>query len=317
MAIDTNKPSKNSIDPRMYIGIISLTIANLDQALEFYGSVLGLAVLNRTEQTAIVGTATGVPLITLVVPESLQARPEHAAGLEHFAILVPSRLELARLQVHISQVNYPLEMVVDHLVNESLYLYDPDGNHIEVYRDRSTEEQRQHAGRPLASRQLVNELLKEQQQHPQSWQGIHPQTRIGHLLLQVGDLQKAEQFYQDVLGFAVTMRIPGATFVSAGGYHHHIGLTIWESLNGPQAPRDASGLRFFAIHLPDELTVQAVVARLQQANIPFAKHGESISFFDPSHNEVILTYGTGISLDEAQALMRVQKHREEPDVSLS
>ena len=259
--------------------------------------MLGLVELKRTERTALIGSAPGVPLIALSIPEKIHDRPENAAGLDHFTILVPDRLELARLLAHIAEVNYPLEMVTDHLVNESLDLYDPEGNHIEISRDRSPQELRRQAGRAIPSRQLANELLKAHQQDQELWQGAHPQTHIGHLLVRVVDLREAEHFYYDVLGFDVTMRLPGATFVSAGGYHHHIGMATWQSPYGPRASLDMPGLRFFTIQLPEAHAVQAVVARLQQANVPFTRQDTGIICFDPSHNGIALTYGPGSTLD--------------------
>jgi catechol 2,3-dioxygenase len=271
MAIQTHNSTDTLIDPRTQIGMVSLTIADLERALKFYTGVLGFMELKRTERTALVGSASSVPLIALRVPEKIHERPENAAGLDHFTILVPGRLELAHLLAHIAEISYPLEMVVDHMVNESLYLYDPDGNHLEISRDRSPEELRRQAGRAIPSRQLVNELLKAHQQDQEPWQGAHPQTRIGHLLVRVVDLREAEHFYHDVLGFDVTMRLPGATFVSAGGYHHHIGMATWQSAHGPQASLDVPGLRFFTIQLPDAHALQAVISRLQRANVPFAR----------------------------------------------
>ena len=185
---------------------------------------------------------------------------------------------------------------MDHMVNESLYLYDPDGNHLEISRDRSPEELRRQAGRAIPSRQLVNELLRVHQRDQEPWQGAHLQTRIGHLLVRVVDLQEAERFYRDVLGFDVTMRLPGATFVSAGGYHHHIGMATWQSAHGPQASLDVPGLRFFTIQLPDTQAEQAVAARLQQAHVPFARQSAGITCFDPSHNGIVLTYGPSRTL---------------------
>ena len=303
MGIQTPNVTEPSIDPRTQIGMVSLMVTDLERVLKFYTRVLGFMELMRTKHTVLVGSASGIPLIALSVPGTIQHRLENAAGLDHLGILVPSRLELARLLAHLREVNYPLEMVVDHMVNESLYLYDPEGNHLEIYRDRSPEELRRQAGRAVPSRQLVNELLEAHQQSPKPWQEVHPQTHIGHLLLRVVDLNQAERFYHDVLGFDVTMHLPSATFVSAGGYHHHLGMATWQSLRGPQAPLDAPGLQFFTIQLPHLEAVQAIIARLQQASVPFARQRTEITCFDPSHNGIALTYGTSGTLDEAQQLV--------------
>ncbi len=303
MGIQTQNLTETSIHPRTQIGMVSLMVTDLERVLKFYTTVLGFMELMRTKHTVLVGSASGIPFIALSVPENIQHRPENAAGLDHIGILVPSRLELARLLAHLTEINYPLEMVVDHMVNESLYLYDPEGNHLEIYRDRSPEELRRQAGRAVPSRQLVNELLEAHQQSPKPWQEVHPQTRIGHLLLRVVDLHQAERFYHDVLGFDVTMQVPGAPFVSAGGYHHHLGMTTWQSLHGSQALLDTTGLHFFTLQLPHAPALHAIVVKLQQAGVPFARQGNGITCFDPSHNGIALIYGTNSTLDEAQQLI--------------
>jgi catechol 2,3-dioxygenase len=279
-----------SIDPATQVGVVSLTVPNLERSLAFYTEALGFALLQRSDSTAVLG-AGDAPLLLLT--EQPGARPFPASGvtgLYHFAILVPSRVDLGRWLRHWLEQGHPLPGQGDHLVSEALYLSDPDGNGIEIYRDRPRSEwtwagtQVRMATDPVD----IQGLLTEASQQSETWSGMPAGTRIGHIHLQVGDIAQARAFYHDVLGFDVTAQLPGALFVSAGGYHHHIGLNTWQSRGAGPAPAGTSGLRFYTIDLPSDEARAVVLARLRAARIDYSGSGEAILVRDPWRNTILL-----------------------------
>src|SRR5690242_6744305 len=174
-------------------------------------------------------------LVELVGRPDAPVRPPRSTGLFHLAVLVPSRLELARALRRVAAAGWRFTGASDHLVSEALYLHDPEGNGIEIYRDRPREEWRYEGGElqmatiPLDLEGVVGELPSDEETDA----GMPSGTRIGHVHLNVSDLGPAEEYYEHRLGFDVVVRsYPGALFVSAGGYHHHIGMNTWTSAGG-------------------------------------------------------------------------------------
>lgn len=265
-----------AIDPRTTVGAVSLTVSDLGRAQDFYQRVIGLP--------------AGSELVELHGDPSAPPLDRRATGLFHFAILVPSRAELAQALARIADARWPLDGASDHLVSEALYLSDPDGNGIEIYRDRPREEwpvrdgQLQMATIPLD----VNGLMDEADQaHADS---VPAGTRIGHVHLQVADLDDAERFYSGALGFDVTVRgYPGALFVSAGGYHHHIGLNTWHSAGASPPPPGSIGLRSFEVRLPDMAALEQTIERIRIASVGCEPVDGGSLVRDPSGNGVLLT----------------------------
>ncbi len=229
----------------MELTYVSLTVSSLETSIDFYHSVIGLHVLLRTNQSAVLGTMTDQPLLILTQVEASFPRDLNATGMDHFAFLVPNRIELARHMGRVIERNYPITMITDHGVNESFYLADPDDILIEITRDFTPEELAER--RPLSSQELALQLMDLYSKFKTPSPDIAKETSIGHILLRVANLAKTEQFYTSNLGFDVSMRLPGAVFVSAGGYHHHVGFHVWESEGGPRPDITAIGLRAFSI----------------------------------------------------------------------
>lgn len=280
-----------SIDPATLVGPVALTVASLHRAEQFYCEVLGLRVLHRTTPTVTLTADGATPLALLVEQAGARPRPPRTTGLYHFALLVPSRLELARSLRQLATMRYQLTGASDHLVSEALYLDDPDGNGIEIYRDRPREEwprrgdQIQMAVDPLD----IDGVLAELERDTREWEGIAPGTTLGHMHLHVADLRAAEEFYCGVLGFDLVVRYgPSALFVSAGGYHHHIGLNIWAGVGAPPPPAGSAGLRYFVVRLPNAAALDQVLARVRQANIPNESTADGTILRDPSANCVVL-----------------------------
>jgi catechol 2,3-dioxygenase len=276
-----------------HIGAAALTIADLQRSIEFYTRVIGFTVLTQTEETAVLGTPDGQPLLMLVQQTGARPQPAHSTGLYHIAILMPSRADLALFVLRLATSGYPLSGVADHLVSEALYLSDPDGNGLEVYRDRPRETWQWSNGLvQMATDPLdVEALLTEGQELAagENWHKAPAGTVIGHMHLRVGDIEQARHFYADLLGFDVVQHLPGALFVSAGGYHHHLGLNIWQSRNAPRPPTDSAGLRLFTIELPDASGLDQLQQRLQTAQWPFEHHEGEIVARDPWGNPVLVT----------------------------
>lgn len=282
------------LDPATHIGAASLTIADLDRSLRFYTDVIGLTVLSRTELTAILGTRAGYALLGLTQQANAKPQPPYTTGLYHIAILLPGRADLSLFVLRLAAMKYPLDGVADHLVSEALYLSDPDGNGLEVYRDRPRETWQWHDGLvQMATDPLdVEALLVEGQQLAAAdtpWREVPDETVIGHMHLRVGNIAQAQQFYVDLLGFEVTQRLPGALFISAGGYHHHIGLNTWQSRGAPRPPESSAGLRLFTIDLPDAEALTLVQERLQAASWPLERRANEIAVPDPWGNILLLT----------------------------
>ena len=231
----------------------------------------------------------GATLVTLVHRPDAPLRPPRTTGLFHLALLVPSRADLARAFHRVHAAAWRFTGASDHLVSEALYLDDPEGNGIEIYRDRPREEWETANGElkmgtlPLDLADVLAGVEDEG-----VGDGMASGTRIGHVHLQVADIPGAEAFYVGVLGFEPVVRAyPGALFVSAGGYHHHLGLNTWAGMGAPAPPEAARGLRSFSVVLPgpDALaTVQASLAAAGNQGLD-----GFTTFADPSGNRVVLT----------------------------
>ena len=294
MNSQTTQAKHVSIHPGTELGLLALTVKDLAHSLAFYRDVLGFGLVEQDTERAVLG-AGGSPL--LVLHELLGAGPAPTnvtgfTGLYHFAILVPTRADLARSLLHLVESGYPLGGASDHLVSEALYLSDPDNNGIEIYRDRPRNEwphkqgQLQMATDPLDLRAL----LAEAQADPRPWDGLAAGTRLGHMHLQVGDIPGARDFYHGVLGFDIMFDLErmGALFVSAGGYHHHLGLNTWHSRGGRPAPEGSAGLRYFTVLLPNADALADVVARLDAAGLPHRQENGGVVVDDPWRNSVLL-----------------------------
>lgn len=250
-------------------GTVRLQVAELDRSLAYYRRVLGLEMLEREEGRARLGTKEGGeadrPLVELrerpgATPAPRGGRP----GLYHFAILLPDRPALGRFAAHLAHVGAHAG-AADHGVSEALYLHDPDGLGIEVYADRPRDEWR-YEGRQLVMTTDpldVDDLVRAGGNAP--WSGIPEGTRIGHVHLHVGDLARAEAFYHEALGLdKVVWSYPGALFLSAGGYHHHLGLNTWARSTTPAGPGDARLLEW-ELWMPTGDDVRRTLGSLEAA----------------------------------------------------
>jgi catechol 2,3-dioxygenase len=279
------------IHPDTSMGAVRLTVSDLSRSIPFYEQVMGLDARHLDNGDVALRVKDGRTLVELHGDSSAPPRDPGAPGLFHLAVLMPDRAHLAMALARVASRSWPLTGASDHLVSEALYLSDPDGNGIEIYRDRPRDEWPERDGQlamatlPLDLENVLAELGDSQTLEP----GAPPGTRMGHIHLQVSDLDQAERFYAGVLGFEVTVRrYPGALFVSAGGYHHHLGLNTWNSAGAAPAQPEAVGLRNFEVVLPSADELERVLARVQAAGLPSEPADGAVLVRDPFGNGVLL-----------------------------
>ena len=272
--------------PSIYVGEVNIKVKNLDNAVTFYQNIMGFQVLEQTEGKAVLTTDGKTPLLTLEQPADVIPKEGKMSGLYHFAILLPSRADLSVFLRHLLQTGYPLG-AADHYVSEALYLNDPDGNGIEVYRDRpSFEWTWKNNLVEMATEQLDAEgILAESDAE---WNGLPSGTVMGHIHLHVGDLQKAEEFYTKGLGFDVVSYYPQAAFLSTGGYHHHIAINTWQGVGAPKPPKNSVGLNWYTLVFPNETERENVIKQLKQLGAPVKKETDFYVTSDPSGNQIRL-----------------------------
>jgi catechol 2,3-dioxygenase len=279
------------IDPATQIGPVALTVADPTAASAFYEQAIGLRPLPGEDDLIRLG-AGETAVVELFGDGDAPPRPPATTGLFHLAILVPSRIELARALRRVANAGWRFSGASDHLVSEALYLQDPEGNGIEIYRDRPRDEW------PVENDELrmdtipldLQGLLLELPGGGEEASGpVATGTRIGHVHLNVADLATAEEFYAVVLGFEVTVRgYPQALFLSAGGYHHHIGLNTWAGEGASPPPPGARGLRWFEILVATAEAIEVIEERVAGAGIESTRDDGVLRLRDPSGNALVI-----------------------------
>jgi len=252
----------------VHIGAVGLRVRDLDRVTAYYRDVLGLTVQEHTRQVAILGVG-GVALLELIHKSDDLSDDPREAGLYHTAFLMPTRADLARWILHAAKNRVPFTGASDHDVSEAIYLDDPEGNGVEVYSDRPREKWR-HDGKlifqktdPLDIDAIIREVDPATATYPSAPEGL----RIGHIHLRVGNVARAEAFYCGALGLDVTRRRAGATFLSSGGYHHHVAVNVWHSNGAGTRDGKRAGLDWLAMQINDQPTIDAVKKRLAAAGI--------------------------------------------------
>jgi catechol 2,3-dioxygenase len=273
----------------MRVGMVTLRVRNLDLVTDYYRDAIGLTVMQRTPTGARLG-AGGVPLLDLSRRANAPAEARNAAGLYHTAFLMPTRKDLARWLVHAASNKVPLSGFADHLVSESVYLDDPEGNGIEVYADRAPENWKWDGTTvAMATDPLdIDGLLTLTNSRIPDYAGAPEGLRIGHMHLRVGDLEQADRFYGGVIGFDPTRRRTGAAFLSSGRYHHHLGINVWQSAGAGRRDDTATGLAWFSLEVAKPEMLEAQEQRLRQAGAPAAAISNGIETADPWGTKVRL-----------------------------
>jgi catechol 2,3-dioxygenase len=275
------------LHPATQLGAVHLTVSNLDRSLGFYQDVLGFQVQEQAGDTAYLG-AGRIPFVVLTeVPGARHVA--NRSGLYHFAVLTPSRLALARSLRRMIEAGVSIGGG-DHLVSEAIYLSDPDGNGIEVYRDRPRSTWKYEHGQikmdtlPLDYRGILAELDGDQT----PWTGLDSATVLGHMHLHVGELAAAGKFYTEVVGFDFMVNYGGsAMFFSAGGYHHHLGANTWAGVGAPPPPPNSVGLRYFEIQLVNAQERSNLIDRLNAGGVTYEERDRDLFVRDPAQNGVL------------------------------
>ena len=248
------------------VGGVKLHVSNLERSRAFYTEVLGLRVIADTrDRIALAVDGATRPLVELVTAPGVQPIPRNGRlGLYHFALLVPSRDALGRFVVHLASLHLPFSSA-DHLVSEAIYLWDPDGLGIEVYADRARATWRANSGELVMATDRLDLAPLVSLAGQNAWSGMPAGTTMGHVHLSVGDLTTAREFYHEALGLDATVwRYPGALFLSAGGYHHHLGANTWSS-GAPVASETDARLLEWQLVLPEPRDVRRAALSLKNA----------------------------------------------------
>ena len=273
-----------ALPPTLRLGAVHLTVADVDRSVAWYERALGLRVHSREPRTAELGDGAAT---VLVLRQDAEARPAgRHAGLYHYALLYPSRQELARAAVRLAGTATPIQGASDHRTHEAIYLPDPDGNGIELAADRPRDRWPAGLGYdggpvPLDFDSLL-ETVQGERLAPRVGEGL----RIGHLHLHVGDIERGIAFYRDVLGFDLQADLGTAAFLSAGGYHHHLGINVWKGRGVGPAPAHTAGLRHWTVQLP---SVDEVRVRAEAAGVAVEVAGSGIEIRDPWQTTVHFT----------------------------
>jgi catechol 2,3-dioxygenase len=283
----TAEPAPAQLSPATTVGSVHLTVSDLDASLRYYRETIGLAVLEHAGGVARVGAGERE---LLVLVEEPGARPAHGyTGLYHVALLVPTRVDLARWLAHAARERVPLTGLSDHFVSEAIYLDDPDGHGIEIYADRPRELWEGQVGRRLTTMPLdVGSLLGElEDPASEPFDGQPAGTVMGHVHLKVSSIPETVAFYRDVLGFGLQAELRmQAAFFAAGGYHHHLGANTWESAGAPPPPPGTAALRHATIVLTDAAERDRVFERLAANGY---ETGDS-TVRDPSGNTLVFAF---------------------------
>jgi catechol 2,3-dioxygenase len=271
--------------PETRLGAVELTVTDLDRSVTFYEDAIGLRTHRRANGRAALG-AGGEDLLVLVEHPDARPRGRHA-GLYHFALLHPSRLELARAAARLAHTHTPIQGASDHGISEAIYLPDPDGNGIELAADRPKEQWpdlsvMSGGPDPLDLNALLDSVADDEPQ-----ESVAPDTIVGHLHLHVGDLKESTHFYVQVVGFEIMTYLPSAVFVAAGGYHHHVGFNTWRGPGVPPAPDGTVGLRHFTVVLRDDAELEALRERARAADLEVEDTADGAVLRDPSGNALL------------------------------
>ena len=282
-------PPAYRLPAEAHVGRVRLAVSKLEPSVAFYTQVIGLEVLGRRDRIVQFGIRHS-PIVLLELEELAGLEPigrRSRLGLYHTAFLLPTREALASFVQHLQRLKIPFG-AGDHLYSEALYLTDPDGLSVEIYADRPRStwlvENREIVGAVDSVRFDTFPVVPLD-----SWQGAPAGTTMGHVHFYVGDLNKAKAFYHTALGLdIVTWRYPGALFLSAGGYHHHVGFNVWAA-GSPVAAKTDARLLFWELVLP-------TLADVEQAAANLAASGYTVTSPEPDVHSATDSWGITLRL---------------------
>jgi len=285
-----------SIAARTGMGSVELAVTDAGRALGFWRDYVGLTPLPSDGPELRMGV--GERELVVLHPGAERPVVPRTSGLYHLALLVPDRRELARVIARLGRLRWD-QYPTDHVMTKANYLWDPDGNGIEIYTEspedgtmgfgNGTFVAYDKDGKPRSGRDPIDleELFSHLHEDDALDAPMPDETRMGHVHLHVADVEDALRFYHDLVGFDVMGHVPGVGFVSAGGYHHHLGLNTWAGRGARPAPEGSAGLRRFTVELPTQRDLDDVVNRLERGEVRLAEEDNGLAATDPSQNRVL------------------------------
>ncbi|MCA1366546.1 VOC family protein [Bradyrhizobium sp. BRP14] len=277
----TSLPADHAIAMPAFVERSHLVVQDLPAVSAWYQRIVGLSPIEESKSGVTLGAA-GRPLLTLTSDGNAAKAPRSAPGLFHHAFLVPGRKELGRWLAHAVENGVRLQGASDHLVSEAIYLADPEGNGIEIYRDRPRDEWTYQEDGTVAMKTLPLDLQALYDEAPKgAWNGLADGTTIGHIHLQVSDIPQADAFFRDALGLDLMARYPGASFFASGKYHHHVAANIWNSRGAPKRQGNMTGLADYTIRFNDAAVLAAVIRKLDALEIAVSSENGIHSLTDP------------------------------------
>lgn len=247
----------------VHMGAVGIIVRDLDLLTAYYHDLLGLTVLEQTRQIAVLGVQ-GARLLELTHSADALSDDPREAGLYHTAFLMPTRADLSRWILHVAKSRIPITGASDHDVSEAIYLDDPEGNGVEVYSDRPSDQWRREGKEIFQKTEPldIEAIVREADPATAVYRNAPGGMRIGHIHLRVGNTSQAEQFYCGALGLRVTRRRAGATFMSSGSYHHHVGANVWHSDGAGLRSGKRTGLDWFSMEVNDLQRLEDIRKRL-------------------------------------------------------
>ena len=277
--------------PNKFVNHIVLKVEDIDRSKEFYKNIMGFKVLRESTKEIIFTVDGSTAFITIIQPDNVISKLPRRTGLYHFAILLPSRLDLGLFLKQIKNVNYPIIGGSNHGVSEAVYLQDPDDNGIEIYADTniSTWKWKDKNVEMTNKRLDIDGLLDAT--GDRNWDGMPSNTIIGHIHLHVADLIDSEKFYREGLGFDLVSSIANqAIFLSSGGYHHHIAVNIWNGKGSPPPASNSVGMKYYSIVFSSIEERQKIIDGLKGLGYLVVRENEDIFTEDPSGNRIKLLF---------------------------
>lgn len=259
------------------LGMVSLRVQGLKKMRDFYTRIIGFEILSESEDTVILGVS-GTPYVRLHHVEGVSLPDRAYTGLYHIAILLPDEQDLGQIIYHFYRVNFQIDGAGDHAFSQALYMSDPEGNGIEIYADRGLEAWNVQADGsipPVTDPVDIQRLIELVDQ--ESWEGLPKGTKVGHVHLQVADVEKAREFYVDLLGMDVKTEGYGALFVSRNGYHHHLGINAWAGKNSPHLDDTTTGLEYYTLKVDN---LDEIEKRLSEKQQHFERNDTGITLED-------------------------------------
>jgi len=281
------------LDSQLHLGYVTLRVKSLEKQRSFYQELFGLHLLEETQNQLVLSADNVHPLIVLQEGENVVQKPARTTGLYHLALLVPSREDLAYVINHLIEKGVRFDGASDHLFSEAFYLTDPEGNGVEIYRDRPRNEwPRSDNGELISASDPIDfQGIMSLHDSNRQWTGFPEGTILGHMHLHVSKLNDASKFYLDRLGLEEITRFhESALFMSAGGYHHHIAVNIWQGSGASLPPENATGLVEYSLVLSSEEEYLKLLNHLSELNMTITNENKGFSIQDPNNVRMLFTW---------------------------